>query len=101
MVSVTLSTIAHVGIAIAAFIALTGVDPQQKKPMVVQLVPAVAALGSPRGEVMAPPEAAPRPEPAPATEPPPVKAPSLPERTTPSRIVAPAPSPLAAAVLPA
>jgi TonB family protein len=77
--------------------------------MVVQLVPAVAALGSPRGAVTAPPEVtprpepvAPKPEPAPAKAPPPVvKAPSLPERPTPPRVVAPAPPPLAAAVLPA
>jgi outer membrane biosynthesis protein TonB len=95
MASVTLSAVLHAGAAVAIVVALATAAAPPKKPMIVQLVPAVAALGSPTGSPVAPPEETPRPEPvAPRAEP----APQLP-----TRVATPAPpklAPLPAAVLP-
>jgi TonB family protein len=82
-----LSAICHGALAALVILAATVWSRPPTKTYIVNLVPAVAAVGTPQGRPAAPPKAA---EPPPRVEPrPPVK---LPERETP-RAPAPAPAP--------
>jgi TonB family protein len=59
----TLSTVMHVGFIVAVVIAVNALQESQPKVYVVNLVPAVAAVGSPQGRASVPAApAAPRPE---------------------------------------
>jgi TonB family protein len=104
--SVTLSIVVHLGLMIAMVIAVATAVRERPKPMMVQLVPAIAALGSPRGDATAPPELTPRPEPAaaPQAEPAPQALPPRPATRPTTPVVdtpaPPRPLPLPAAVLP-
>lgn len=104
MTGVTLSLLVHLGIAVAVAVGIMTAAEQRPKPMMVQLVPAVAALGSPKGDVKAPPELTPRPEPVatPRPEPAPQALPPRPTPTAPAVAMPapPKPAPLPAAVLP-
>lgn len=72
--SMTVSTALHVGVVLAILVSVHTFAKPQPKPLVVALVPAVAAIGSPRGDAAAPPEPTVRPEPT-APKPEPVAAP--------------------------
>ncbi len=91
--SLTLSTGLHLALMVAIVLAVNSLNRNQSQAYVVNLVPAVAAIGSPRGDASAPPHVAPRPEePAPkapaAKEAPAAKA-GLPDRPRdlPARVV--------------
>jgi periplasmic protein TonB len=101
-----LSLATHVALGLAIFFAATAWQARQPKMYVVNLVPAVAAVGSPQGRPSLPPraeEAPPRvasrptdlptretPRPAPAAPPDlPARAPSLPDRALPDRPLPP------------
>lgn len=60
--SLTLSTGFHLGLMVAIVFAVHAINQHQSETYVVNLVPAVAALGLPRGDASAPPESAPRPQ---------------------------------------
>ena len=78
--SVTLSTGLHLGLIVAIVFAVHTLNRTQPEAYVINLVPAVAAIGSPRGAAAAPPEVATRPE-APATKAPaPAAKADLPDR---------------------
>lgn len=101
-----LSLITHALLAAVIFVAATQWSARQTKTYVVNLVPAVAAVGRPEGRPALPPRAeeAPRPEPktselpererprpaAPSPPPEmPARAPSLPDRALPDRALPP------------
>jgi TonB family protein len=65
----------HLGLIIAAVIAVNTLKDRETTTYVVNLVPAIPAIGSPRGESPKPAPLPPRPEPTPPakTEPPPTK----------------------------
>jgi TonB family protein len=105
MASLTLSTCLHAGLMVAIVLAVNSLNRNQSETYVVNLVPAVAAIGSTRGQASAPPQLAPRPEESKADLPDrgrdlpsrdlPARTPSrdamsLPERGLPARSTAPA-----------
>ena len=53
--SLTLSTGLHLGLMVAIVLAVHAINRNQPQAIVVNLVPAVAAMGSPRGEAAVPP----------------------------------------------
>jgi periplasmic protein TonB len=77
--SLVLSAILHAGFIVAAVFAVSALKERQSEVYVVNLVPAIAAIGSPKGQASAPPvsrpveppraEPPPRPEPAPREQP--------------------------------
>lgn len=99
-----LSLVSHAVLAAGIFVAATQWSARQPKMYIVNLVPAVAAVGSPQGQPALPPRAeepparpAPRPSELPersrpaATAPPemPARTPSLPDRALPDRTLPP------------
>jgi outer membrane biosynthesis protein TonB len=103
-----LSLLSHAALGVAVLYGASVWSARQPKTYVVNLVPAVAAVGSPQGHPALPPRAeeppprpAPRspselperqaPRPAPAAPPPemPARAPSLPDRALPERTLPP------------
>ena len=101
-----LSIVSHAALAAAIVFTATQWSARQPKPYVVNLVPAVAAVGAPQGRPALPPrteelppQPAPksselpereRPRPAPAAPPElPTRAPSLPDRALPDRALPP------------
>jgi protein TonB len=101
-----LSLLTHALLGVAIFVAATQWSTREPKTYVVNLVPAVAAVGSPQGRPSLPPRAEelpPRPapkaselpereSPRPAPSPPPelpARAPSLPDRALPERAMPP------------
>jgi colicin import membrane protein len=95
LTSVTVSTVIHVALAVAIFLALSTFAPPRPQPMVVNLVPAVAAIGSPRGDASVPPEPTLRPEP-----PAPRRQPPAPPAPAPKAALPAPPRPLPAPTLP-
>ena len=63
--AVTISAVAHLGLAAAVIAAATIWQAQKPRVYIVNLVPAVAALGSPSGHAKATPQAPVREDPAP------------------------------------
>jgi TonB family protein len=78
VLGLTLSTLLHLALIVAAVLAVQALKQQQSQVYIVNLVPAVAAIGSPEGQKSAPPQPAPR-----RVEPPPAPVPrDLPARDT-------------------
>ena len=99
-----LSLLTHAVLGVAIFVAATQLSRREPKIYVVNLVPAVAAVGSPQGRPSLPPrteelpprpapkasELPERPRPAPSAPPElPARAPSLPDRALPERTLPP------------
>ena len=81
------SGILHVVLAIAVVLGARAWSQSQPKTYVVNLVPAVAAVGSPQGQTTPAPTLPPRPEEAARPEPP--RPTELPQRETPRSAAAP------------